>query len=623
MDSEQEMSPRPAKRRRITPFRSDDLSTSTRNLDHLERLLPLHSSSQNTRGKKTANDDIVETSDIEELLTWDDIDRISPRNSPVCPSTGFTHERTASFNESLHSTDSPDTPQRTNLLLRSMPSTIPILPSSSLADSPPVSSDIGSVVEETRDAPEEIQVRGLEQNTFSQHVASNGGSDRPRTKMSGEYSHPDTRHRIAQATTSFENNQEALSSLHTPISQQQPKPPFHYSRTLSQIPQAEEHENRSRTSGGISMVDRSSQSRLFEREQTQRSPSLSPPPPSPPRRRTRETNKLFAPYTAYKRQWGDAELRRLEALEARKHVQRHTYDPEQATEDDSAWVGSQSQIEGESQAFWVQTVHHRTASKGIMTSASSKSSHPNHDTPRQRTKDRTNAKPDGSAPDPPRALATSTEGNSLNEVSHRPDSSTARYEGVEAHRPQPRASSAMIQEALRKLYEDSDSSNDQQDPFPIGDHEYHRNAGDRHLSEGTAHDPETSESILDDQSDEGNRSEEKRLSPSRIQLSAGEAAQSDEETEDSDIESEDEVDRRRQRILGRVWPAVMIKKKAEEARKKELERQRQRLDDERTRRRALGLSDSDASDNSTGLSSLLPGQSKTTRITNGNPIMII
>jgi hypothetical protein len=76
-----------------------------------------------------------------------------------------------------------------------------------------------------------------------------------------------------------------------------------------------------------------------------RSPSLTPLPPTPPRRRTRESNKNFAPYTEYIKQYGNKELLRLEE-ERRNPTDRWRHGDwgqDRDQEIDGAYVESQMQ----------------------------------------------------------------------------------------------------------------------------------------------------------------------------------------------------------------------------------------------------------------------------------------
>ncbi|KIM26558.1 hypothetical protein M408DRAFT_181447 [Serendipita vermifera MAFF 305830] len=359
-----------------------------------------------------------------------------------------------------------------------------------------------------------------------------------------------------------------------------------------------------------------------------KSPSLTPPPPSPPRRRTRESNKKFAPYTAYRQQYGDAaleEMKRLEQLEASRRLngQRSTVvDPNE----DANWVGSQSQIDEESQ-------NHTQASTTISSvpPAKPRTSLPK---PLQKTrpdvpvpvwntkrpnKPRVESEPvplkarDPNAPrrfvdldgSPIRANADRV----LNQDPKRSNLSTKRVSHVN------KKAANNIDDDLRLLYagesdEDDDGGLAQDSNAPFDDMEVPENFADLNEEGAPTTDPDTNGSDMD--TDPMDLRPVKRKSTLQDSLSDTRESSGSGSSEVSEDDEEREI-RKRQRILARVLPAVMIKKSAQQEREKELERQRRHRAAQRARREALGLGDSDPDDEQDG-AIVLPGQSKTKRV---------
>lgn len=327
----------------------------------------------------------------------------------------------------------------------------------------------------------------------------------------------------------------------------------------------------------------------------QRSPSLTPPPPSPPRRRTRESNKNFAPYTAYKKVFGDKELRLLEERESRRRTHKRHLD--ELEEEDPAWTASQSQIEEESQAFPVFSPQRQRTSSNTKKlppiptpawdSISKRPKKPNH-----LVKSVSREAP----PSPLRRMSKRSPVNRklLQEKPRRSQNSVDQNDGSSS----PRASPSVVAEALRRLYgEDSDDD----DELLRSAHIASKSMGIPEDENQEATGPGTSDSAM-----ESVNSAENDTEGSASQMKVEDADESMEEEE-----SEDELDRRRQRILSRVWPTVLIQKKAEEARRKEQERQRRDREEERARRRARGLGDSDPSESGDEEAvTLHPGQSR-------------
>ena len=299
----------------------------------------------------------------------------------------------------------------------------------------------------------------------------------------------------------------------------------------------------------------------------QRSPSLTPPPPSPPRRRTRESNKNFAPYTAYKKVYGDKELRLLEEQENRRRF--HKKHPEEPEEDDPAWTASQSQLEEESQgvpAFSLQ----RQRIPSINAQSSRKKlppiPTPNWDGPskyvgRPLIHRSNNAAPlESLSPTASRRYLVDdlspTRLSSKNKLIDKklPQNINGRT-SIIAHQdgagPSPRASPAAVEEALRRLY-GNDSDDDDGSLRNVHATSNIVDPADDEHREATG--PGTSDSAMESVN---NTEEDSDGSGSQDRAVSGE--------EEAMEESEDGLDRKRQRILSRVWPAVLIQKKAEEA----------------------------------------------------------
>jgi hypothetical protein len=307
------------------------------------------------------------------------------------------------------------------------------------------------------------------------------------------------------------------------------------------------------------------------------STSLSPPPPSPPRRRTRESNKTFAPYTAYRRQYGDvaiAELHRLEQLEASRRVfgQRSTAVDD---DEDETWVASQSQVEEESQiqtqsslAPSFESRIDKPITKRVMVPKSVPRNRPDVPVPvwearrpnsasitpvnhiplrlRDPKAPRRFLDPDGSPVRPGMSSSSTYESHSKSvETTHRAAPMTAN-------------------DALRQLY--GDESGDEGPDVEMGSDQVN-DFSDFELLENLAEpngeavpltDPDTGGSDVDaepaDTRDEsGGRGESEKEDDS------GEGSSHSSNTDD-----EDKLDRKRQRILARVLPAVMIKKSAQQ-----------------------------------------------------------
>ncbi|KAG8815011.1 hypothetical protein FRC17_000898, partial [Serendipita sp. 399] len=566
---------------------------------------------QNERVVKLTNDDVIETSDVEERLALDEIESVSSMKNSMQRTSNDSHGPETLFTSMVDGAGHNDAPESPKSSFRFTSPTTPHAFTFSLAESPPVSSDVASTLGDTG-GNKISNIRpflGIEdvQPTAPEEESNELIGDTDAEAPQHDSSHPqEERHHEATDLVTF------LGSDGYPTS----SPPLHAATSRSQSTHPLLNRNftpHNRTViPSISDTPRGHGLSAPRREQSQRSPSLSPPPPSPPQRRTRETNKLFAPYTAYKRQWGDAELRRLEALETRKRVQRHGDDHEQTVEDDPAWMESQSQREDESQVLWSQPFHHTGRHKNVMASTAAREHRFNHNMSQQGRRDAATTESHQSSHN--RSQSRSMDGIRLIQDRVRPKQSMPQS------LPQPRASAAMITEVLQKLYGDDSGSDTGSSGQNLLKSSSRHHVDDIQLSEGTAHDPESSEAVEENPSDE----ELQRLNEHQEQSKIGSTDDDEHQSEErsgSDAESEDEMDRRRQRILSRVWPAVMIKKKAEEARKKELEIQRKRREEERSRRQVLGLGDSDASDDTDRSRPLAPGQSRRVKIVDENPPM--
>lgn len=315
-----------------------------------------------------------------------------------------------------------------------------------------------------------------------------------------------------------------------------------------------------------------------------KSPSLTPPPPSPPRRRTRESNKKFAPYTAYRQQYGDAaitELRRLEQVEAgrRLHGQRSTVvNPDE----DDTWAASQSQMDDESQDQTqasiippIRPLHGKPIHKPRgLTSRSTLQSRPSVPVPiwesRRPNISHTLHEPIPLKPRDPNAPRKFVD----------PDGSPVHVGGKQSFRPvgalkepksRPKEVAAQAtgpfneNDALLQLYADESDEEEQElgmdshvaEPFLEGFDDQVEPSGDG----APTTDPDTNDSDMDLEP----------IGPTRKRPSSLRSVETSDHSgsgspDVSDEGSEDREIRKRKRILARVMPAVMIKKSAQEER---------------------------------------------------------
>lgn len=336
----------------------------------------------------------------------------------------------------------------------------------------------------------------------------------------------------------------------------------------------------------------------------QRSPSLTPPPPSPPKRRTRETNKFFRPYTAYIKQWGDKELKRLEEEARTKQAHRPGANQGDAVEDedeDASWVASQSLVDEESQSVSATSILHTAKSRihvrpkpkppPVVYPAldSVRRSRPDVPIPNWNNNQSDAARRHVKQPEPstetdlaPLKLRQPGAPRRFLDLDGSPvanrTKSPARENGGNARPSYARTADSpdAVHDALRRLYADEEIIDiNSSDP------------GDDHMldvDEGNAApptDPDTAPSGLEEMEEDADSENEESQFPVRKSkglINKRYLIQDQEESQERDVveenqqensddeEDEDGVDKERERILAKVWPAVLIKKNAERER---------------------------------------------------------
>ncbi|PVF99274.1 hypothetical protein CPB86DRAFT_783868 [Serendipita vermifera] len=405
------------------------------------------------------------------------------------------------------------------------------------------------------------------------------------------------------------------------------------------------------------------------------SPSLTPPPPTPYTRRTRDSNKYFKPYTDYKKQYGDKELLRLEQEERRRHGRRRNGEMAQAEdpEFDETYVESQAQEDDDSvpmpRAFGKGQQTNRIARDTLNESPDNHK--PGDDASRQyeAKKGKTLASEEGKSvarrwnthtrqySSPQRPNITESRRPNLiledeelhrlrdvikrkgrKEVANRPNHSGGEPQPASSSKGKP---SDFVHQMMR-MYEDDDD-----DELNIllgtgtkaGNNRRQRveSVASDSQTEGSHHSSPLNRSssirkstvIVEDEDESLETETRTRLhragSHERDRDSDTESSRSsDSGNQDSESNegSDGKVDRQRERILKRMWPAMMIEKNMEKARQKELQREQMRREAERSKHYGShsGSNEEDGAEEDNTV--LAPGESKRTLISRPDRMLI-